>query len=264
MTLPSLAALLNIPQPLNLSEVQTRRYWSEGYLVVPGFFSTTYIQRVAQLIDDLVDIAATLDASQVISGTQFVIGKKAGGGHKIERIVGVGGCSPLLGRAGQAPTLVDACRQLLRQNKLVQLINQVHLKLPGDEVQFGWHQDSIHRRHGTPDWSTNHPEGGFVETITAIDPMTDTNGPVMVVPRSHLRGHLEHDEQRVLSMDQFCSEQGRPIMMSPGDVLFLSPFTIHSSGPNQSAQSRRTFLNGFAIEGINRRMYPHLGTGLAV
>ena len=140
-------------------------------------------------------------------------------------------CSPFLGRAGQVPVLVDACKQLLRHENLVQLINQVHLKLPGDEVQFGWHQDSVHRRYGTPDWSTTQASGGFIETITAIDPMTESNGPILVVPRSHLRGHLQHNADRVLSAKQFCSSEAHAVTMSPGDVLFLRPFTIHSSAP---------------------------------
>ena len=36
------------------------------------------------------------------------------------------------------------------------------------------------------------------------------------------------------------------VVMDPGDVVLWSPYAIHGSQPNRSAESRRLYINGFA------------------
>ena len=163
---------------------------------------------------------------------------------------------------GCSPELTNMASQILGSSELMQLINQVHYKFPGDEVQFEWHQDSRHRRYGTHEWTDVNGLGSFVETITAIDAMTLDNGPIRVIPGSHLSGHLPvGSDGKTLPSSSIDCDSAIPALLNPGDVLLLGPYTIHGSAPNHSRTSRRIFLNGFAMPGANKREYPWLGKG---
>ena len=144
---------------------------------------------------------------------------------------------------------------------MVQLINQAHFKRSKDGVWFPWHQDSKHRRQGTELFEDLNGKGSFVESLLAIDPMADDNGPIEVLIGSHREGHLyEGLSQR---LPQLQSRYPKATLhMNPGDVLLMSPFTVHQSLPNQGHRPRYTFLNGYALPGASRRIYPGCGLGV--
>ncbi|MEE2756254.1 MAG: phytanoyl-CoA dioxygenase family protein [Myxococcota bacterium] len=252
------------PPHLPITVRQVRRFDEDGYLLIPALFDSDFVNAVSAQIDQLIDIAATLEESTSISGTDFVLGGRSCEPLRIDRIVGAGGCAPVLGFLGKDKRLTDTVRLLLDALELEQIINQVHLKLPGDEVAFDWHQDSLHRRYGTPVWRDVLGNGSFVQTLVAIDKMTETNGPIKVIPGSHRSGHLAVDAERRLNPTLVDTKRARVLTMNPGDALFIGPFTIHGSSPNRTCQPRRLFINGFCAQGANRRIYPYLGKGQSV
>lgn len=233
-------------------------------MVIPSLFNSAYISLVSGQIDLLIDVAATLEETTTISGTDFILGGTRNQAMRIDRIVGAGGCAPVLGRLGQDKRLTGIVRLLLDTGQLTQIINQVHLKLPGDEVAFDWHQDSLHRRYGTQAWNDVLGNGSFIQTIVAIDEVTKTNGPIKIIPGSHRHGHLEVDDNRRLNPSHVDVENAKAITMNPGDALFMGPYTIHGSSPNRTRRPRRLFINGFCAKGANSRMYPHFGKGIRI
>jgi ectoine hydroxylase-related dioxygenase (phytanoyl-CoA dioxygenase family) len=130
-------------------------------------------------------------------------------------------------------------------------------------VRFHFHQDSYHRRYGTELFTDVNGRGSFVQTLTAIDPMTADNGGLFVVPGSHLGGHIPTLDGR-LPEGSFDRGAAIPVELAAGDTLLLSPFTIHGSGPNLGRVPRRVFINGFASPGANRRDYPGAGFGVRI
>ncbi len=48
--------------------------------------------------------------------------------------------------------------------------------------------------------------------------------------------------------------------MQPGDIIFMHPYLVHGSKPNESTGSRRTFINGFSYPGSNTQPYPGKGS----
>ncbi|MFQ5768094.1 MAG: phytanoyl-CoA dioxygenase family protein, partial [Acidobacteriota bacterium] len=132
-------------------------------------------------------------------------------------------------------------------------------KLPGDGLEFPWHQDSTHRRFGSPLWSDINGRGSFVQTLTALDDMTRENGTLELIAGSHRLGHLGWLETQPLP--DHLAASAVPAIMAAGSVLLFGPYTIHSSRPNRSAGSRRAFINGYAHPGANRRVYPGRGAG---
>ena len=156
-------------------------------------------------------------------------------------------------RADRAGHRTDGCRTACVW--LTQLI-------PGDGVAFPWHQDSRHRRYGTPEWTDVTGRGSFVETLTAVDPMTADNGPLQLIPGSARLGHLATDPpDHALPADRFDPAAAVDLVLAPGDVALFGPYTIHGSAPNEGTRPRRAFLNGYAAAGANRRVYPGRGAG---
>lgn len=240
-----------------LSDDQIAEYDRRGFLIVPDVFDEDEIDDMKRAFERLADRAASIDKTDMVEGSQFVVD-----GDAIRRVVWCGACEPVLSRYGKDRRLVSMALQLLEVESVQQLINQAHFKYPGDEVTFEWHQDSRHRRWGTELWSDVGVRGSFVETATAIDPMTESNGPLRFIPGSHRSGHIEVDSSTgELPEDSFDSSRAVSIELDPGSVALFGPYVIHSSGPNRGTIPRRLFLNGFAHPKANRRDYPGEGSG---
>jgi ectoine hydroxylase-related dioxygenase (phytanoyl-CoA dioxygenase family) len=244
-----------------LPEASMREFSDMGYTVLPRVFSTREVARLRLAFLRLERRAQSLSEPTLLDGSLFVTERNPEGRLKIERIVWCGGAEPVLSRLGRAPRIVTAAAELLGSPAVDQLINQAHIKNPGDGVRFHFHQDSYHRRYGTELFTDVNGKGSFVQALTAIDAMAPGNGGLLIVPGSHRLGHIATTDGR-LPEGTFDRGSAIPVELSPGDTLLLSPFTIHGSGPNLGYTPRRLFINGFASPGANRRDYPGAGFGV--
>ncbi|MFT7580104.1 MAG: hypothetical protein ACI9MR_001771 [Myxococcota bacterium] len=251
--------------PTPLSDEAVRTFHEVGFIVVRGLFAAAEVAELAAGFDALEAMARTLSGTQLHAGSQFVLGDDPDGegvGGAIQRVVWCGAAVPRLGALGCDPRLVAIAGRLLGASTMDQLINQAHFKRPGDGVAFPWHQDSRHRRYGTPVWRDVNGRGSFVEMVTAVDPVTTENGPLELVPHSARLGHVMTDPgTKSLPSGVFDPTTAIAPELAPGDAVLFGPYTIHGSRPNQSTRPRRAFLNGFAYPGANTRVYPGDGAG---
>ena len=100
---------------------------------------------------------------------------------------------------------------LLGSTEMHQLINQAHFKLPGDGVEFPWHQDSSHRRYGRGQYS-------YVQTVLAVDEVPPNNGPLQLVPGSCKLSHLGLPRDGTLPPGLIDEREVVTATMQPGDV----------------------------------------------
>jgi ectoine hydroxylase-related dioxygenase (phytanoyl-CoA dioxygenase family) len=240
------------------TEKNLQDFYQKGYFILKGVFSPEDIKIYSQAFDRLQEMAKQFKTTTIHNGSQFVVD-----GDRIDRIVWMGGAEPVLLTAGEDPRLLSVVSQILKVNEFHQLICQGHYKLPGDTVQFDWHQDCQHRGIGTADWNDIDGRGSYVQTLTAIDPVTMENGPVIFVPTDTKVGYLGLDKSKNPT-SLFDVESGVPALMEPGDVAFFSPYSVHGSYPNNSKHKRRVFINGFALVGANTKQYPGEGSGRLV
>lgn len=248
-----------------LTPMQVERFEQQGFLVVEDVFSADEVARMREAFERLEEIARRLGETTMADGSQFVVDVADDGRRRIHRVVWCGAAAPVLSELGKDPRLVGMATQLLGASTAEQLINQAHFKFPGDEVAFEWHQDSKHRRYGTELWTDINGTGSFVETATAIDPMTLENGPLQFIPGSHLQGHISPDSDTgQLPEESYDPAEAVSVTMEPGSVALFGPYVIHGSPPNRGDDPRRLFLNGFAYPGANRRDYPGEGSGRVV
>lgn len=252
--------------PIVLSAAERETFFERGYLRIPAVFSAAEVEEVQAAFERVKNMARALPATAEINGALFVLDNPAlGGPVRIHRVVWCCALDPVLLRMGRDVRLLDVASQLLGTSSMDHLISQAHFKLPGDDVTFPWHQDSAHRRYGTDLWTDVNGTGSFVQLITAVDPMHENNGPLLVLPGSCKRGHIppllgtSHVE-----VTEHEAAQAVTILLDPGDVLVVGPFTIHSSRANRSRTPRRVFINGYSSPGANRRIYPGSGTGVRV
>lgn len=253
------------PSKNALSQQQIDFYFANGYLIVPNFFSPTELQEIVKCADKLQAEADKLALEQngkiMHRGTQFVL-DRINDRTQIHRIVWVGAAEPTLLALGRQPKLLVPVGQLLGSDSADHLINQIHYKLPNDGVKFDWHQDIKNRRTFDANWQDINKNGSFVQTIIAVDPMTAENGTIYYVPKSHFKGDLfldkitDRDElKRVAQLDQ-----AEPLLINPGDIIFMHPYLVHGSEPNESNSPRRIFINGFSYPGANKQPYPGEGS----
>ena len=230
-------------------------FYELGYCLIPGLFNPGEVSRISELFNKLQNIAKSLHATQYVKGTQFVVERQS-----IQRVVWSCSIEPELRKFGTDSRIAGVVAAILGSSRFDHLICQAHFKLPGDDVEFAWHQDTEHRRFGTELWKDINGKGSYVQTVTAVDAMHLDNAPIMVIPKSSHLGHLALNvgDNREKYVDK---AKLVPIVMEPGSVLFFGPYLIHGSMKNQSSQARRVFINGFSYPGANARKYPGNGSG---
>jgi ectoine hydroxylase-related dioxygenase (phytanoyl-CoA dioxygenase family) len=251
-----------------LSPAEIRRYYDDGYLILEGLFSREEVMEMAEATERLRavgrEIAAALPdsedgaAEQKIehAGSQFVFGG-SNGSRRLLRVVWAGGCEPAFLACGRDERLTSIVGQLLDSSKAVHLLNQLHAKYPHDGLEFEPHQDSEHRRYGTPEWRDVDGRGSYVQSVVAIDDTTPDNGPLIFYPGSGRQGHL--DPAMVRSRYR---GPGVPALLKAGSAAFFGPYVVHRSAENVGAAPRRIAINGFALPGANSRSY--FGSGIGV
>ena len=234
-------------------------FYSRGFFVRPDVFTPSELRAMRAAFERLEQTASRFTEPTMHDGASFVVHRE-GSRTVIDRIVWCGGAEPLLLEVGAAPRLLQIAAALLGSAEMSQLINQAHFKLPGDGVSFPWHQDSTHRRYGTPEWRDVNERGSYVQTVIALDDVTEENGPLEFLPGSCRHGHLNlpRDGELPAELDPTTAIAAT---MRAGSVLVFGPYTVHRSLPNRSAVPRRIFLNGYAYPGANARVYPGEGAG---
>jgi ectoine hydroxylase-related dioxygenase (phytanoyl-CoA dioxygenase family) len=254
-----------------LSPSDVCRFYDDGYLILEDLFSREEVAEMAEAAERLRavgrELAAALPASDgeagerkvEHAGSQFVFGG-SNGSCRLQRVVWAGGCEPSFLDCGRDVRLTAVVGQLLGSATAEQLLNQLHAKYPNDGLEFEPHQDSEHRRYGTPEWRDVDGRGSYVQTVVAIDDSTPDNGPLIFYPRSGRRGHLEADAVR----RRYQGRPGVPALLSAGSAAFFGPYVVHRSAENRGVAPRRIAINGFALPGANSRPYFGAGTGVPV
>ena len=174
---------------------QIDAFHERGFVVFPDVFTSAEVDEMRAAFARLEHTARRLVTSREHRGSLFVLGRRSEEAGvtsvAIHRVVWCGAAEPVLCRYGRDPRLVTIAARLLGSAAMSQLINQAHFKLPGDGVSFPWHQDSTHRRFGSGEWKDLNGRGSYVQTVTAIDDVTEVNGPMRLIPGSGRLGHLD-------------------------------------------------------------------------
>lgn len=105
-------------------------------------------------------------------------------------------------------------------------------------MHFSWHQDIHNRKNFDPNWEDLNAKGSFVQTIIVLDPSTIENGAIFMLPGSTKYGEIPREVFKERLDEILSSNDTIPLLLSPGDVVFMHPYLVHGSFPNESEQSR--------------------------
>jgi len=137
-------------------------------------------------------------------------------------------------------------------------------KTPDSNWGVGWHQDqviAVRRRVETPGfgpWSTKNgtphvrPPAAVLERMLtlrlSLDPCGPDNGPLRVVPGSHLDGLLAEEvvRDRVVAPVDCCLEAG--------DAIAMRPLLLHASSKAAKPSRRRVLHVEFASGDLPGRL----------
>lgn len=161
-------------------------FFEQGYRVQRGLFTAAELEPIRACFARVYAEHTRLGGRTGLhKGARYVFE-----GPVLHRVVWAGAVEPHLLEVAADPRLLGPAAQLLGSREVVQLLNQCHFKMPGDEVAFAWHQDSQNRHYGTPDWTDVNGRGSFVQAILAVDDAPADSGPLEVFPGSCALGHL--------------------------------------------------------------------------
>lgn len=240
----------------NLSKQQIAEFFDRGFIVIPKLFSSIDLQLMVKATENLLRSSQKLNhTTQMCKGSSFVFENEA-----LHRVVWAGAHENDLLNFGADLRILEPVAQILDSDEMDQLINQIHFKMPGDDIEFEWHQDSQHRGYGTPDWVDINKKGSYVQTLIAIDEVTKDKGPVKFVPHSQKLGHVGLNN--LIDVHSVCDiSKAEELLMQPGDMVLFHPYVIHASTRNTSSTPRRVLINGYSYPGANKKKYPGEGSG---
>jgi len=124
-------------------------------------------------------------------------------------------------------------------------------KSPESNWLITWHQDTalpLAEKHETPGWGPwsvkddvtyAHAPADALEQVVALrlhlDDSTAENGPLRVVPGTHLLCVLSDDQVE----REVAGRQSDECMVAKGGIIAMRPLIIHASSKSQSAAPRR-------------------------
>lgn len=224
---------------------EERAHWDEnGYLVRHKVFDAEENDRLRQVAEDVALGKRRMPTPHIDRNALVRDGKAAVDGvHAMHKIHHPSCYLPEFLQRVRDPRLTEPLIDLLGPDILG--INNLFIwKAPRIGLGFPWHQDKFYfgKRFRTPT---------TVGTWTAIDAADRDNGCLYVIPGSHRRAIVEHDDLDGSHQQEFKlarntrDEDGVAVEVAPGAVIWFHSHLLHKSTDNHSARFRRAYVSHY-------------------
>jgi len=216
---------------MNLSETQVSEFHEQGYVFLPEVFDG---EEVAALTGELDGIFAQDRPENV----------REKNGKAVRTTFAAHTFNDAFARLGRHPRLIDPVMQLLGGSVYMHQY-KINAKAAFDGDVWQWHQD-----YGT--WARDDlmPEPRAMNIAVFLDPVSEFNGPLMFIPKSHQGGKLDagHDLETTsyplwtLDRETVTDLVNRGGIVAPtgkaGSVLLFHCNLVHASPGNISPWNR--------------------------
>lgn len=232
---PSTGAAHRVGDFSDVDDAAIRYFHENGYLVIDRGVDETTLRDADEAITDLIDgkipgfrsITVESQAREAFKTMDLESRRKA-----VRKVFNFVDVEPRLHALMWNEDIVDVLRRMMGDEP-VHLQDMAMLKPPRIGREKPWHQDCAY--FNVPIDTT------VVGVWGALDPATVENGCMHVIPGSHREGPHPHFKVRDW---QICdtdvrADQGVPVPLEPGGLLFWHGLTHHGSPMNRSDQSRR-------------------------
>jgi ectoine hydroxylase-related dioxygenase (phytanoyl-CoA dioxygenase family) len=231
---------------MRIADTQVQDYRRDGYLLLPGLFSSEEVQAMKATLDD---VFAQDTPARVMEKETGVVRSVYGSHHTHE----------IFDRMVRDPRLLVPSQQLLQDEVYVHQF-KINAKLAFRGEVWEWHQDYIFWRN-----EDGMPTSNVVTVALFLDEVNEFNGPLLFVPGSQKGGVIEPparnqadssepswkaDVAAALSytvqqdtLAALVAEGGIVAPKGPaGSVLFFDGNVVHGSAPNMSPFDRMLAL----------------------
>ncbi|CAK1547847.1 unnamed protein product [Leptosia nina] len=244
---PKVKALLNRidteKEKCVLSLEQKQFFEANGYLVIKRLFDFEELyslkQRFIQVAKGLVDKGNSTIVREAVLLKKGLKGEEAI--NKIQEIH----FDDVFMSYTEHPKLLSVLSQFIGDN--IRVMNSMFINKPPGTTQHPPHQDLF--------YFPFRPAEKIIASWTAIDDVTEENGCLFVIPRSHKLNHLyPHGHAPNTNklyhgiLDESVYDTGKwvQLAMSPGDTVFFHPLLVHGSGPNVATRYRKAITAHYA------------------
>jgi len=231
-----------------MTEKQRQGYDEQGFVLVRGFFDKDELepwhQRFVDIVEGRVEPAENMLVMRdvmVVKGAvepdtpQEAIAKIQDFHH--DAVLFDGYC--------KNDRLLSWVESLIGPD-IKSIHNMLINKPPNVDGRHPLHQDLL--------YFPLRPADQIIATWTALEPCTQENGCLVVVPGSHKGELLAHEEPSwdYVNLAYFgakgvgAHEERVHLEMEPGDVVFFHPILLHGSGQNRSSGFRRAISSHYA------------------
>lgn len=231
-----------------LNQQQIDFFWDNGYLVAENAVDEATLAALRSDFDQWVDDSRAHSEAfgEAIDGrARFDVEP----GHTAEM--------PALRRVNAPVEISPAYYRAMAQSRMSEMVadligpnvkfhhSKINSKLPGGKTAVKWHQDFPFTPHSNDD---------LITALLMVDEVTDENGPLEVLPKSH-KGQIHslwHDGQFTGAIEeaaaQTCQQQSVKCMGPAGSVCLMHTRLLHGSAPNLSSAPRTLFISVYSAE----------------
>ena len=233
---------------LYLNDEQVAQFDRDGYLLVENAVDGESLAAMRAQFDEWIETSRSQETAW---------GETLDGRPRFDLEPGHGPDQPALRRVN-APTDVSGIfLQVMRDSRMTDAVadligpnvkfhhSKINSKQPGAATQVKWHQDFPFTPHSNDD---------LVTALLMVDEVTDSNGPLQVVPGSH-RGEIHdlwHDGRFTGAVaDEVarrCEAESVACTGPAGSVCLMHTRLLHGSAPNHSQHPRTLFIAVYSAE----------------
>jgi len=218
---------------------QIERYRADGYLVIEDVLRTDQLDEGQRLIDEFTARSRTVTASDDVFDLEP--------GHTAERpmvrrVKAPARLHPFFDNLVRSGPILDCLEALIGQG--IRLLgSKLNMKAAAGGSPVEWHQDFAFHPHTNDD---------VLALGVYFDDASLDNGCMLMLPRSHLGGVLDHHQDGVFvgaispSRGEVDLSRAVPVEVKAGGISIHHGHTLHASAPNRSARPRRLLLYDLA------------------
>lgn len=231
-----------------LTQQQQNFFWRNGYLVVPDAVSDGMLVELRQTFQNWVEESREHAENW---------GETLNGKPRYDLEPGHCADSPRLRRVNAPIEVSEAYFDAMADSTMTDFVadligpdvklhhTKINSKQPGAETVVKWHQDFPF---------TPHSNDSVVTALLMVDEVTETNGPLEVLPESHtgpIHG-LWHNGKFTGAIDEAiaatCVSKAATCTGPAGAVCLMHTRLLHGSRDNRSAFSRTLFISVYSAD----------------
>jgi len=212
---------------MRLTEEQIAQYDDQGFLVFRRLLAPPELDVIEGAMPDLLGR----------EGPDVV--REENETRAVRMVFGAHFHNDVIRRLSRHPRLVTPSEQIVRDRVHVYQ-SRLNAKSSFHGTGWAWHQD----------FNQWHRQDGMARPQTVVvgiylDDVNPCNGPLLIIPGSHKRGHFHNPDAMDIDDEiiaTLAAEEGiEPIMGPPGTVVFFDALSVHGSAANISPWPRRIF-----------------------